>query len=262
MKLGFIGAGNMASAMMKGIVSSGIVKASDIITSDLSPEALERAKSIGINTGCDNKITAGSDIVFLTVKPQFYSEVIAEIKDFVKEEAIVVTVAPGWTIERVKAAFGKDIKLIRTMPNTPAMVLSGMSELCPADNVSEAELAEVKALYESFGRAAVIPERLMDAASTVAGCSPAFVYMFIEALGDAGVKEGLPRAQAYEFAAQAVLGSAKMVLQTGLHPGALKDMVTSPAGTTIEGVYALEKAGFRSAVIDAVNAAAEKSKKI
>lgn len=262
MKLGFIGCGNMASAIIGGILSSGIVSEEEIIASNKSDKSLEKTKELGINTTKDNKLVAKSDIVFLTVKPQFYAEVIGEIKDEINDNTIIVTVAPGWTIQRIKDAFEKDVKVIRTMPNTPARVSEGMSEMCAAENISENELKEVKALYESFGRCAVLPERLMDAASTVAGCSPAFVYMFIEALGDAGVREGLPRAQAYELAAQTVLGSAKMVLETGLHPGVLKDQVTSPAGTTIEGVYALEKAGFRSAVIDAVNAAAEKTRKI
>lgn len=262
MTLGFIGCGNMASAMISGIIASGKVSGENIIASNKSDSSLKRTAKLGIKTTKDNKLVAKSDVVFLTVKPQFYAEVIGEIKDEIKENSVIVTVAPGWTIKRISEAFEKDVKVIRSMPNTPAKVSEGMSELCAAENVSESELAEIKALYESFGRCVVLPERLMDAASTVAGCSPAFVYMFIEALGDAGVREGLPRAQAYELAAQSVLGSAKMVIETGLHPGVLKDQVTSPAGTTIEGVYALEKAGFRSAVIDAVNAAAEKTRKI
>ncbi len=262
MTLGFIGCGNMASAMISGIISSGKISAENITASNKSDSSLLRTAKLGVNTTKDNKLVAKSDVVFLTVKPQFYAEVIEEIKDEIKENAIIVTVAPGWTIKRISEAFGNNVKVIRSMPNTPAKVSEGMSELCAGENVSENELNEIKSLYESFGRCAVLPERLMDAASTVAGCSPAFVYMFIEALGDAGVREGLPRAQAYELAAQSVLGSAKMVIETGLHPGVLKDQVTSPAGTTIEGVYALEKAGFRSAVIDAVNAAAEKTRKI
>ena len=262
LKIGFIGCGNMASAMISGILKSGGNLTCEIIASNKSEASLEKTAKLGIGTTLDNKLVAKSRVVFLTIKPQFYAEVIDEIKDVVTDETIIVTVAPGWSIKRVTEAFGKEVKVIRTMPNTPAKVREGMSEMCVGENVTELELMAVKRLFEQFGRVAVIPERLMDAASTVAGCSPAFVYMFIEALGDAGVREGLPRAQAYELAAQTVYGSAKMVLETGLHPGVLKDQVTSPAGTTIEGVYALEKAGFRSAVMDAVNAAAEKTKKI
>ena len=262
MKLGFIGFGNMGSAMIKGIISSGIYQPSDIITADVTDASLEKAAALGIAAAKDNSAAAKADIVFLTIKPQFYAEVIDGIKDTVSENTIVVTVAPGWTIERITAAFGKKIKLVRSMPNTPAMVLEGMSELCPNENISDEELDMIKSIYSSFGKVLVLPERLMNAAATAAGCSPAYVYMFIEALADGAVREGLPRKQAYELIAQSVLGSAKMVLETGMHPGELKDQVCSPAGTTIEGVYALEKAGFRAALMDAVAAPSEKSRKM
>lgn len=172
MTLGFIGCGNMASAMISGIIASGKVSGENIIASNKSDSSLERTAKLGIKTTKDNKLVAKSDVVFLTVKPQFYAEVIREIKDEIKENSVIVTVAPGWTIKRISEAFEKDVKVIRSMPNTPAKVSEGMSELCAAENVSESELTKIKALYESFGRCVVLPERLMDAASTVAGCSP------------------------------------------------------------------------------------------
>ena len=157
---------------------------------------------------------------------------------------------------------GKEVKIVRTMPNTPAMVGEGMTAVCPNEHLTEDEIAYVKSLLESFSRAEIVPERMMDVVTAVSGSSPAYVFMLIEAMADAAVSGGMPRKQAYQFAAQALLGSAKMVLETGMHPGELKDMVCSPAGSTIEGVRILEQKGFRSAVFEALNGAAEKGKKM
>ena len=169
-------------------------------------------------------------------------------------------IAAGKTIAAIEEAFGKEIKLVRAMPNTPALVGEAMSALCVNAHVTEAELSEVQAIFNSFGIAEVVPESLIDAFVGVSGSSPAYVYLFIEAMADGAVAEGMPRSQAYQFAAQAVLGSAKMVLETGKHPGELKDMVCSPAGTTIEAVRVLEKFGLRSAVIEAEKVCADMSR--
>lgn len=262
MKLGFIGTGNMASAIMGGVIKNEIFAANEIIGADLFAPGREKAKAQhGIHVTADNKeVVEQSEVIILSVKPQFYESVITEIRDFVKEDQIIITIAPGKTLAWLAEKFAKDVKIVRTMPNTPAMVGEGMTAACPNEHMTEEEIAYVKKILESFSRVEVVPEKLMDTVTAVSGSSPAYVYMFIEAMADAAVSGGMPRPQAYNFAAQAVLGSAKMVLETGMHPGALKDMVCSPGGTTIEAVRTLEGYGFRSAVIEAMKVCEEKSK--
>ena len=262
MKLGFIGTGNMASAIMGGIIKNNVIPAEEIIGADLFAPGRERAqKEYGINVTADNKeVASKAETIILSVKPQFYAEVIAEIKDDVREDQIIITIAPGKTLAWLKEQFGKNVIIVRTMPNTPALVGAGMTAACPNEYMTKEEITYVLTLLESFGRVEIIPERLMDTVVSVSGSSPAYVFMFIEAMADAAVSGGMPRTQAYQFAAQAVLGSAKMVLETGKHPGELKDMVCSPAGTTIEAVRVLEEKGFRSSVIEAMKTCEEISK--
>ena len=261
MKLGFIGCGNMANAMIAGIIGNGICKAEEIIGTAKSEASRVRVnKEFGIYMTEDNKEAAEkADVIVLSVKPQFYEEVICEIKDVMKDNQIVVTIAPGKTLAWLEEKFGKPVKLVRTMPNTPAMVQEGMTGVCKNTYVTESEMEHVCDILRGFGEVEIIPERLIDAVVTVSGSSPAYVFMMIEAMADAAVAEGMPRKQAYTFAAQTLLGSAKMVLETEQHPGELKDAVCSPAGTTIEAVNVLEKKGMRSAVIEAVTAAAKKN---
>lgn len=262
MKLGFIGSGNMASAMIAGIIKSGSLQEKEIIVSDMSAQALEKTgASLGVATTKDNKKVAEQcEVLVLSVKPQYYQSVIAEIAPAVADNTLVVTIAPGQTLERLEGYFGRPVKLVRTMPNTPALVGEGMTAACRNGLVSDSEFDYVISLLEGFGRCEVVPERLMDTVVGVSGSSPAYVFMLIEAMADAAVLEGMARPMAYEFAAQAVLGSAKMVLETGLHPGQLKDMVCSPGGTTIQAVAALEQGGFRSSIIQAIHACVKKSK--
>ncbi len=262
MKLGFIGTGNMASAIMGGIINNEIIPANEIIGADLFAPGREKVKAqFGINVTADNKeVVENAEVIILSVKPQFYASVIAEIKDLIKPEQIVITIAPGKTLTWLAEQFGKDVKIVRTMPNTPAMVGEGMTAACPNEHMTAEEMEYVKTLLGSFGKVEVVSESLMDVVVSVSGSSPAYVYMFIEAMADAAVSGGMARPQAYKFAAQAVLGSAKMVLDTGMHPGALKDMVCSPAGTTIEAVRTLEALGFRSSIIEAMKVCEEKSK--
>ena len=264
MKLGVIGAGNMASAIIGGIVNKGIMKGNEIICS--SPVEAERKKaedSFGINTTADNKeVVDKAEILLLAVKPQVIPVVVEEIKASVKEDQLIISIVAGKSIAWYKEAFGKELKLIRTMPNTPALVGEGMTGVSPAPAVSEEELGKALEILGAFGKAEVVPENLMDAVVSVSGSSPAYVFMMIEAMADGAVKLGMPRNKAYTFAAQAVLGSAKMVLETGKHPGELKDMVCSPAGTTIEAVQVLEEAGFRASLIDAMEACAEVSRRL
>lgn len=259
-----IGCGNMGRAMIKGILDGKLCAPQDIMATAAHAESLEKKKrELGIQTSPDNREAAAfADILFLCVKPQHYQTVIRQIRDLVTERQIIVTVAPGKSLAWLEEEFGKPLRIVRTMPNTPALVKEGMTAVCPNGNVSEEDLQTVLAVCGGFSRTEVVPETLMDAVTAVSGSAPAYVFLFIEAMADAAVAEGMPRAQAYRFAAQAVLGSAKMVLETGEHPGALKDMVCSPGGTTIEAVRVLEEKGFRSAVIEAMTACAEKSKRM
>ena len=259
--IGFIGAGNMGGAIIGGIIRSGLYKPSEITASDKSAPALVKLKeSFGINITEDNTFAAKSDILLLAVKPQFLYPVSDEIKGSVRDDAIIISIAAGQTVEKLENAFKKPVKLVRVMPNTPALCGESMSALTPNSRITDGELLKIRKIFESFGKAEIIPEQLMDAVTAVSGSSPAYVFIMIEAMADAAVNAGMPRSQAYTFAAQAVLGSAKMVLETGMHPGELKDMVCSPAGTTIEAVKALEEKGFRSAIIEAMDACVKKSK--
>lgn len=264
MKLGFIGTGNMASAIMGGIIGKNIIPAEEIIGADLFAPGRERVKAqFGINVTDSNKeVVDNAEVIILSVKPQFYEDVINQIKGDIKENQIVITIAPGKTLAWLAEKFGKDVKIVRTMPNTPAMVGEGMTAMCPNEHLTEEEVAYVQSLLESFSRVEIVAERLMDVVVSVSGSSPAYVFMMIEAMADAAVSGGMPRPQAYQFAAQAVLGSAKMVLDTGKHPGELKDMVCSPAGTTIEAVRTLEELGFRSSIIEAMKVCEEISKSL
>ena len=264
MKIGFIGCGNMAGAMIQGILDSGKCNNDEVIASNRSEEKLnEKKEKLGIHVTTDNREAAKfADIIFLSVKPQFYEKVIEEIRDVVTEEKIIVTIAPGKTLAWLKEKFGRDLKIIRTMPNTPAMVKEGMIGMCANEHASSEEVEVVRDICDGFAKTEVIPENLMDVVTAVSGSSPAYVFMFIEAMADAAVAGGMPRAQAYTFAAQAVLGSAKMVLETGKHPGELKDMVCSPAGTTIQAVRVLEEKGLRSAVFECMEKCLEVSRKM
>lgn len=262
MKLGFIGCGNMASAMIGGIIRNEIFSEDEIIASDAFAPSLEAAKNkLGIHTtGSNKEVAQKSEVIVLSVKPQYYETVIKEIADVVDEKRIIVTIAPGKTLEWIGNMFGKAVKVVRTMPNTPALVGEGITGVCQNVLVNDAELEYVCGILRGFGKAEVVPESLIDVVTSVSGSSPAYVFMFIEAMADAAVADGMPRDKAYKFAAQAVYGSAKMVMETGMHPGALKDMVCSPGGTTIEAVRVLEKEGFRSSVIEAMKACTNKAR--
>ena len=265
MKIGFIGLGNMASAIIGGILGKGLVQPADVYGADPSAVACDKAtNTYGMQICPDNKAVAGAvDVLFLAVKPNYLGSVIEEVKTALKPDTLVVSIAAGRTIEYMQNAFGEvKAKIIRCMPNTPALVLEGCTAVSPCELVSEEELQKVLSLLCAFGKASVVPERLMDAVVGVSGSSPAYVFLFIEAMADGAVAAGMPREQAYEFAAQAVYGSAKMVLETGMHPGQLKDMVCSPGGTTIEAVKVLEEMGLRGTVMAAMEACIDKSKNL
>lgn len=260
-KIGIIGCGNMGGAMLRQLLSAGIFTGDEVCAADKSPAARQKLQSEwGIEATADNAQAAKAPIVLLAVKPQFIAAVGAEIAPVLGRDTLVLSIVAGWEIRMLKKLLNHDqAHIVRVMPNTPAMVGEGVLAACRSEQVTEEEWALAMRMLACMGVAEEVPERLMDAVTGLSGSSPAFAFLFMEALADAGVRAGLPRATAQRFAAQVLAGSGKLALETGLHPGQLKDMVTSPAGTTIEGVAALEKAGFRSAVMEAVDAAVKKS---
>ena len=263
MKIGFIGLGNMAAAMIGGMLGKGLVMPEELIGSSKTELTAQNIKTkFEITTVIDNvRVARESDILFLAVKPVFFSEIIGEIRDEVKPDTLIVSIAAGRDLRYLKEEFGRpDLKLIRCMPNTPALVAEGCTGVCAGEGVSREDMDRVLELLRSFGTASEVPERLMDVVVGVSGSSPAYVFMFMEAMADGAVAAGMPRQQAYDIAAQAVLGSAKLMLETGKHPGELKDMVCSPGGTTIQAVKVLEQRGMRAAVMDAMEACINKSK--
>ena len=268
-KVGFIGCGNMGSAMIGGILKNGLAGKNEIIASCKSEATKERiSKKLGITVTLDSaEVAQKADVVFLAIKPYQFDAVLPQINGKLEADQIVISVAAGKTLSMIETALmsinvaGK-LKVVRAMPNTPALVGEAMTAITPNANLNEEDIAKVKALFESFGQVEVVPESMMNAVIGVSGSSPAFIYMLIEAMADAAVVEGMPRAQAYKFAAQSVLGSAKMVLETVMHPGALKDAVCSPGGTTIAGVEALEQCGFRGTVMEGIRATVAKAEEM
>jgi pyrroline-5-carboxylate reductase len=262
--IGFIGCGKMAEAIIGGLIKSEVVGDDQIIASAKTEETVNKVQlKFGIKTSLHNKeVAEEADFLILAVKPDLHAKIIKEIKGAVKSDAVIITIAAGITLEFLESTFARSIKAVRVMPNTPSLVGEGMSVVCANEQVNDQELKAVLGLFESFGKAEVLPEKLMDAVPAVSGSSPAYVYMFIEALADGAVQQGISREQAYTLAAQAVLGAAKMVLDTGKHPGELKDNVCTPGGATIEAVTTLEKKGFRAAIVSAMEACTEKSRKL
>ncbi len=260
-KIGFIGCGNMGEAMLLGALKGDFATGDDVIVYDAyAKEKLETlSQKHGITIGKNNKdVAENARIIVLSVKPNVYKVVIDEIRYLVDEESIIVTIAPSFSRDAIKSMFKKDVKIARAMPNTPALIGCGISGICFSDNVNPDERKEIINLFSCFGEAIEVKEELIKAVTSVSGSSPAFIYMLIEAMADGAVLMGMTRKDAYRFAAKAVEGSAKMVLETGRHPGELKDAVCSPGGTTIAGVAELEKNGFRSNIIQAMIKTAEK----
>lgn len=259
-KIGFIGNGNMASAIYKGMLLSGLAKPENIIVSALDPNKLaKKAEEIGFTAAKSNReVVEKSDIIFLAVKPQYLGDVMVDIRPAVNASKAFVSIVAGWTNVKLKASLGNEGRVLRVMPNTPLLVGEGMSCLCSENDLTEEEFIYIQSVFAQMGQVEVLDEKQIAIFSGIAGSSPAYTYMYIEALGDAACKWGLPRHVAYRVAAQAVLGAGKMVRDTGEHPGALKDAVCSPAGTTIVAVQALEDRGFRAAVMDCVDRCTEK----
>lgn len=258
-KIGFIGAGNMGGSIISGMIIRGGVAAEDVYVTD--PRITDEIKALGVNV-CDVEETVkSSDYIVLAVKPNVMADVLERISKFTQiDDKVFITIAAGVDIAYMKAGLGKKKKIVRVMPNLPMSVGEGMSVICGSDEVEENELAAAVKIFSCVGKTAVSAnEDMIDKCIAINGSAPAYVFMFIEALADGAVKNGVPRKDAYELAAQTVLGSAKLVLDTGKHPGVLKDMVCSPGGTTIEAVCSLEADGFRNAVLNAVDACTHKA---
>ena len=263
--MGIIGTGNMGSAILRGVVEAGYLQPERIAVFDVSSRKLKElcADIPGLRTArsCQD-VAEISDLILLAVKPIYVRDVLDEIKPFLSGKA-VLSIAAGWTAGMLaQALHGTGATYLRVMPNTPALVGEGMTAICDDTTFSQEDFDFAKGIFDSVGKTRVLPERLFDGVVAISGSSPAYVYMMIEAMADAGVREGLPRTYAYEMAAQSVLGSALMVLSSGTHPAALKDAVCSPGGTTIEAVEELERKGFRAAVMDAMKACADKSREM
>lgn len=267
MKLGFVGAGNMGGAIIRGYVKKNPAEAKNVYISEATAEhARKVAQEIGVNAAENvEDLVNKADVIVMAIKPNMFDKVLPQVKAAIegcKGERKLISIAAGITLDYLKKGLPQGLKIIRVMPNTPAMVNEGMTAVCLGETADEAFKQEALTLFESCGKAEVVDESLIHAVIGASGSSPAYVYMFIEAIADAVVAEGMSRPQAYKFAAQAVLGSAKMVLETGKHPGALKDDVCSPAGTTIEAVISMEQMGLRAAVMQGVKDCCDKSREM
>ena len=262
-KIGFIGMGNMGYAMLKGALE--VFDSEELIFTDVNTDrVLSVSKETKVAyTETNAELANSAKYIVLAVKPQFYNQVLRNIENIVKEDNVVISIAPGISIQSLKDSLGFDTRIVRAMPNTPALLGEGMTGVCyDAKKFSFEERDVISRLFNSFGKYKLVEERLMSAVTCASGSSPAYVYMFIEAMADAVVMKGMPRAAAYEMVAQTVLGAAKMVLDTGKHPGELKDMVCSPAGTTIQAVRVLEEKGMRSSVFEAMMKCLDISRKM
>lgn len=261
--IGFIGGGNMASAIISGLIAKDLYAPQNIMASAATEKSVLRLSNVfGIKATTSNKdIVENSDIIVLAVKPYMVFKVIDEIGPYFKKDQLVISIASGVKLEKLMGAM-KDQKVYRAMPNTPASVNLGMTSICTKLSESDPTRQQVSDIFEAIGRYAWIDESLMHAAIAVHGSSPAYAFIMMEAMADAAVLEGMPRDKAYIMAAQSLLGAAQMVLTTGLHPGVLKDQVTSPGGNTIKAIAVLEADGFRSSIIRAMQAAADKSREM
>jgi pyrroline-5-carboxylate reductase len=261
LRIGFLGAGRMATALARGWLQAGLVTPDHIVASDpLSQARTHFSQETGATALEDSKtVLQRCNVVLLAVKPQNCPALLAEIRQHLAAQHLVISIVAGFTLSQLAEGLGSDRRLIRVMPNTPCLVGASASGYAASANATAADLRLIDRLLVSVGKAFALPEKLLDAVTGLSGSGPAYVFVMIEALSDGGVRVGLPRDIATQLAAQTVYGAAKLLLETGLHPGVLKDQVASPGGTTIAGLHALEKAGFRAALIDAVEAATKRS---
>lgn len=262
-KIGFIGGGNLAEAIIKGLISGGVAAASITVAEPMRERRSILAERYGVQVTEENAAAvAASGVIFLSIKPQIASAVLTEISEGFGKDKLVVSIMAGISTQTIESFLPDASRVVRVMPNTPALVLEAASALCPGRYSSSEDLALIRRIFELIGKAYVLDEKLIDAVTGLSGSGPAYVFTFLEALSDAGVKNGLPREIATGLAVQTVYGAAKLILESQEHPALQREKVTSPGGTTIAGVYALEKAGFRGAVMDAVDAATRRAQEL
>ncbi|MFL5264444.1 MAG: pyrroline-5-carboxylate reductase [Anaeromyxobacteraceae bacterium] len=262
--IAFLGAGNMAEALVKGLLRAKVAAPGEILCTDRraerGPELKER---YGVGFTTSNKdATERADIIVLSVKPQVMNKLLAEIAPALNDRKLVISIAAGVPLAAIERKVGHGVRIVRTMPNTPALVGAGATALAAGEHATDDDLRQAKALFDAIGKTVVVDEPLLDAVTGLSGSGPAYIFLMIEALSDGGVKAGLPRAIAQELAAQTVLGSAQLLIETGEHPGRLKDQVTSPGGTAIAGLHTLEAGGLRTTLMNAVEAATTRSREL
>jgi pyrroline-5-carboxylate reductase len=259
--IAFLGAGNMAEALVKGLLRAGVAAPGEILLTDRRPERLaELEKSFGVRTSTDNRSAATqAAIIVLSVKPQVMNKLLAEIAPALDGTKLVISIAAGVPLAAVERRVGHGVRIIRTMPNTPALVGAGATAISAGEHATPDDMEQAKALFDAVGKTVIVDESLLDAVTGLSGSGPAYVFLIIEALSDAGVKMGIDRRNAQDLAAQTVLGSAQLLLETGEHPGKLKDQVTSPGGTAIAGLHTLEAGGLRTTLMNAVEAATQRA---
>jgi len=264
MRIGFVGAGNMAEAMMKGIISAGVAHTEDMIASEIVPERRDYiTKTLDVKTVSDNiEVVRSSDVIILAVKPHHVGPVLDELKPYMTGSHLLVSIAAGVKISFMESHLNSGVRVVRVMPNQPCFVGASASGFALGRSAKKEDKETVQNILNSVGVAFCLDEKLLDAVTGLSGSGPAYIYMVIEAMADGGVLAGLPRDVALQLAAQTVIGAGKTYLETRKHPGELKDMVASPAGTTIEGIRVLEEAGLRGAFIDAVEAGAKRSEEL
>lgn len=261
--IGFIGAGNMAEAMIRGLLRGGDFAIAQIAASGPREERMRELRdTYGIYATTDNKVPAASEIVVLSVKPQILSRVLDEIGTTISSEALVISIAAGVPVAAIQSRLATGTRVVRAMPNTPALVDAAATAIARGEYARESDLEDAKRIFDAIGTTVILDESLLDAVTGLSGSGPAYVFLILEALSDAGVKVGLSRRTSQLLAAQTVLGSAKLLLETNEHPGMLKDMVTSPGGTAITGLHTLEHGGVRTTLMNAVEAATRRSREL
>lgn len=261
-QIGFLGAGNMGDALIHGLLHGHLCRPEQIICSDVRPERIKAIREkYGVKgTSHNTEVVKQSDIIVLSVKPQIMKQVVQEVAKHLDLSKLIISIAAGVPLDAIESCSGKELKLIRVMPNICVSVREGVSAIAGGRHASKEDLMMAKMIFDAVGKSILIEEYLLDAVTGLSGSGPAYIFLIVDALADAGVKVGLSRDDALILASQTVLGAAKMLIETGEHPGKLKDMVTSPGGTAIAGLHTLEQGGVRTTLINAVEVATERSK--